>query len=200
MNIHSSTNSLSDQHTNMTIYLIRHGEAAQAWDEAPDPILSQRGINQANLLAKKYLPILKKGDFQLLSSPLARAQQTATPFQEALDSPITINRNYAEIPSPGVALVDRRNWLKALFTKTISELEAPQLEWRNNIIQAVESLEKDTLIFSHFMTINAIIGWINSNEKVVSYYPNHCSITRIEKVGNQFFIKALGEELTTIVR
>ncbi len=64
----------------------------------------------------------------------------------------------------------------------------------------MESLEKDTLIFSHFMTINAIIGWINSNEKVVSYYPNHCSITRIKKVGNQFFIKALGEELTTIVR
>ena len=70
MNIHSSTNSLSDQHTNMTIYLIRHGEAAQAWDEAPDPILSQHGINQANLLAKNF-PILKKRDFQLLSSPLA---------------------------------------------------------------------------------------------------------------------------------
>ena len=59
----------------MTIYLIRHGEAAQAWDEAPDPILSQNGINQADNLAKQYLSILKQGNFQLISSPLARAQQ-----------------------------------------------------------------------------------------------------------------------------
>ncbi|MFK7982936.1 MAG: histidine phosphatase family protein [Saprospiraceae bacterium] len=183
-----------------TIYLIRHGEAAQAWDEAPDPILSKNGIQQAQNLAKKYVPILKKSDFQLLSSPLARAQQTATPFQEALSSRIIINTNFAEIPSPGIALADRRNWLKALFGKTIAELEKPQLEWRNTIIQGVQSIEKNTLIFSHFMTINAIIGWITNNKHVVNYYPNYCSITQIEKVENQFIIKELGEELTTIVQ
>lgn len=186
--------------TKTTIYLIRHGEAAQAWDKAPDPILSQNGINQANNLAKKYLPILKKRDFQLVSSPLARAQQTAIPFEKGLNASAIINPNFAEIPSPGIALVDRRNWLKALFSKTINELEAPQLEWRNNIIQAVQSLEKNTLIFSHFMTINAIVGWIGNNEKIVSYYPNYCSITQIEKIGNQFFIKEKGEELTTIIQ
>ena len=184
----------------MTIYLIRHGEAAQAWDEAPDPILSQNGINQADNLAEKYLPILKQGDFQLISSPLARAQQTAKPFQVGLNIPVRINTNIAEIPSPGIALKDRRNWLKALFNKTVSELEAPQLEWRNNIIEGIQSLEKDTLIFSHFMTINAIVGWIANSEKVVSYYPNYCSITQIEKIGNQFTIKSLGEELSTVVQ
>lgn len=184
----------------MTIYLIRHGEAAQAWDEAPDPVLSQNGIEQSNTLAKEYLPSLVSENFQLLSSPLARAQQTAIPFQEMLDVPITINPNFAEIPSPGIALSERRNWLKALFTKNVSQLEEPQLDWRNNIIQAIKNLEKDTLIFSHFMTINAIIGWIRANEKVVSYYPNYCSITRIEKVENDYFIRSLGKELTTIVQ
>ena len=184
----------------MTIYLIRHGEAAQAWDEAPDPILSTNGIAQAQALAEQYLPMVSKGNFQLLSSPLARAQQTAIPFKEGLKIPVRINTNIAEIPSPGVALVDRRNWLKALFSKTISELEAPQLEWRNNIIQGMESIEKDTLIFSHFMTINAIVGWITGDERVVSYYPNYCSITQIEKIGNQFFIRSLGKELSTVVQ
>ncbi len=184
----------------MTIYLIRHGEAAQAWDEAPDPILSKNGKQQANSLAKQYLPNLQKGNFQLLSSPLARAQQTATPFEKGLNSPVIIHSNLAEIPSPGVALADRRNWLKALFDKTIDELEAPQLEWRNNIIQSIQSLENDSLIFSHFMTINAIIGWIRGNKKVVSYYPNYCSITKMEKIGKQFFIKELGKALETIVQ
>ena len=184
----------------MTIYLIRHGEAAQAWDEAPNPILSQNGINQADNLAKQYLSILKQGNFQLISSPLARAQQTASPFQIGLNATVRINSNIAEIPSPGIALKDRRNWLKALFNKTVSELEVPQLEWRNNIIQGMKSLEKDTLIFSHFMTINAIVGWITGDERVVSYYPNYCSITEIEKVRNQFFIKSLGKELSTVVQ
>lgn len=184
----------------MTIYIIRHGEAAQAWDEAPDPVLSTKGITQANALAEQYIPTASHKDLQLLSSPLARAQQTAIPFKEGLNIPVSINNNFAEIPSPGVALVDRRNWLKALFSKNISELEAPQLTWRTNIIQAVDSLEKDTLIFSHFMTINAIVGWINKDERIVSYYPNYCSMTKIEKVDNQFVIKSLGKELPTIIQ
>jgi len=154
----------------MTIYLIRHGEAAQAWDEAPDPILSDNGKIQAQTLA------------------------------ENLKVPVSINTNFAEIPSPGIVLKDRRNWLKALFTKTIHQLEQPQLDWRNNIIQGIKSLEKDTLIFSHFMTINAIVGWISRSEKVVNYYPNYCSITRIEKIANQYYIRELGAELTTIIQ
>ena len=184
----------------MTIYIIRHGEAAQAWDKAPDPILSNNGKAQAQALAEKYLPLLDTKNFQLVSSPLARAQQTAIPFQKGLNSPITVNSNFAEVPSPGIALSDRRNWLKVLFSKTIHELEQPQIEWRNNIIQGIESLEKDTLIFSHFMTINAIVGWIRSNEKIVSYYPNYCSITRMEKIDNKYYIKKLGEELATIIQ
>ena len=184
----------------MTIYLIRHGEAAQAWDEAPDPILSANGIDQAKLLAEQYLPIIANKEVQLLSSPLARAQQTAIPFQEGLNIPVSINNNFAEIPSPGIVLSERRNWLKALFSKNISELEAPQIEWRNNIIQSFNALEKDTLIFSHFMTINAIVGWIKKEERIVSYYPNYCSITQIEKIGNDYIIQSLGKELTTVIQ
>ncbi len=184
----------------MTIYLIRHGEAAQAWDEAPNPGLSENGQHQAVSLANEYLPSVVGGDFQLVSSPLLRAKQTAFPFQLAFGHPPIINPNIAEIPSPGVALKDRRNWLKALFTKKINELEQPQLDWRNNIIESISTIEKNTLIFSHFMTINAIVGWITGDERVVSYYPNYCSITQIEKIGNQFFIKSLGKELSTVVQ
>lgn len=184
----------------MTIYLIRHGEAAQAWDESPDPILSKNGQQQARQLADTYLPMLNLTDFQLVTSPLARAQETAIPFKEVLNISPIINTNFAEIPSPGILLADRRNWLKALFAKKITELAPPQLNWRNNIISGIQSLEKNTLIFSHFMTINAIVGWIRGNEQVVSYYPNYCSITKIEKVDNEFFIRELGKELTTVIQ
>ena len=139
-------------------------------------------------------------DFQLVSSPLQRAQETALPFQAALHLSPIINPNFAEVPSPGIALADRRNWLKGLFAKKVMELEQPQVNWRNNIIAGIQALEKNTLIFSHFMTINAVVGWIRGDEKLVSYYPNYCSITKIEQVGNQFFIRSLGKELTTIIQ
>lgn len=184
----------------MTIYLIRHGEAAQAWDKAPDPKLSTNGQIQAQKLANEYVPFLNATDFQLVSSPLQRAQETAIPFQESLNLLPRINRNFAEVPSPGIALADRRNWLKGLFSKKVNELEQPQIEWRNNIISGIQSLEKNTLIFSHFMTINAVVGWIRGNEKLVSYYPNYCSITKIERVGDAFFIRSFGKELSTVVQ
>lgn len=184
----------------MTIYLIRHGEAAQAWDKAPNPKLSGIGQMQAQKLADDYIPLLNARDFQLVTSPLQRAQETAIPFKEALNIAPIINPNFAEVPSPGIALADRRNWLKGLFNKKITELEQPQVKWRNNIISGIQSLEKNTLLFSHFMTINAVVGWIRGNEKLVSYYPNYCSITKIERVGNQFFIRSLGKELTTIIQ
>jgi len=184
----------------MIIYLIRHGEAAHAWDKAPDPKLSGNGQIQAQKLADDYLPLLNARDFQLVSSPLQRAQETAIPFQEALKLSPIINPNFAEVPSPSIALADRREWLKGLFSKKVNELEQPQVDWRNNIIAGIQSLEKNTLIFSHFMTINAVVGWIRGNEKLVSYYPNYCSITKIERVGNDFFIRSLGKELTTIIQ
>lgn len=184
----------------MTIYLIRHGEAAQAWDEAPDPALSKTGKEQAVKLAEEYLPIVKNKNFQLMSSPLLRAQQTALPFKESMGLAPIINQKIAEIPSPGIALKDRRDWLKALFTKRIKELEQPQLDWRNNIIQSISNLEKNTLIFSHFMTINAVVGWIKGDDRVVNYYPNYCSITKIVKKNCQYTIESLGNELTTIIQ
>ena len=183
----------------MTIYLIRHGEAAKAWDEDPNPELSANGQQQSLELANKYLPLLSD-DFQLLSSPLLRAQETALPFQKTMNLTPIIRSDFAEVPSPGIALVDRRNWLKQLFSKKINELEAPQLDWRNNIIKGIQSLEQNTLLFSHFMTINCIVGWIRQAEQLVNFYPNYCSISKITKINGQFEIQSLGEELTTIVR
>ena len=53
----------------MKIYLIRHGEAAQSWDQSADPGLSELGKEQAlecfNSLSKKE----DLSQFNLISSP-----------------------------------------------------------------------------------------------------------------------------------
>ena len=117
----------------VTIYLIRHGEANAAWNEDPDPGLSEKGKLQSEELKKELTQDLSSS-FEAISSPLLRAQETAKPLKETLGFDLNINDTFAEIPSPGIPLSERRDWLRGIFNAKVEEIEEPQLLWRNSII------------------------------------------------------------------
>ena len=183
----------------VTIYLIRHGEANAAWDEDPDPGLSEKGKLQSEELKKELTQDLSSG-FEAISSPLLRAQETAKPLKETLGFDLNINDTFAEIPSPGIPLSERRNWLRGIFNAKVKELEEPQLFWRNSIIESIKVLQKDTIIFSHFMVINCVVGWIKNSEKFVSFHPDNCSVTKIRREKDEFEILSIGRDFTTTVQ
>ena len=183
----------------VNIFLIRHGEANASWDEDRDPGLSEKGKLQSELLEKEILNSLPSR-FDAISSPLSRAKETATPLKEKLGFKLSINDIYAEIPSPGIPLSERRDWLKGIFSARIDELEKPQMEWRNKIIESLKLLKQDTIIFSHFMVINSIVGWINDSKNFVSFHPDNYSVTKIEKLGDTFKILNLGKDFSTTVQ
>ena len=83
----------------MDIYLVRHGEAAASWGQSADPGLSELGQQQAEQAASHLLATVPQ-DLQLISSPLARALETAQPLARALGKPITRNDIFREIPAP----------------------------------------------------------------------------------------------------
>ena len=183
----------------VTIYLVRHGEANAAWDEDPDPGLSEKGKRQSEELTKELIKDFPS-DFDAISSPLLRAQETAEPLWKLLEFELNINDTFAEIPSPGIPLSERRDWLKGVFNAKIEELEEPQLLWRKSIIESLKVLQKDTIIFSHFMVINCVVGWIKNSEKFVSFHPDNCSVTKIRKEKDKFEILNTGRDFTTTVQ
>ena len=183
----------------VTIYLIRHGEANAAWDEDPDPGLSEKGKLQSEELKKELTQDLSS-NFDAISSPLLRAQETAKPLKETLGFDLNINDTFAEIPSPGISLSERRDWLRGVFNKDVKELEEPQLKWRNSIIQSIKLIQNDTIIFTHFMVINCVVGWISNSRKFVSFHPDNCSITKIKKINGNFEILNLGKNIPTTVQ
>ena len=183
----------------INIYLIRHGEARAAWDQDPDPGLSKKGKLQSEALVKEIMPYLPSR-FNIYSSPLLRARETAIPLQNSLNFNLNIKNTYAEIPSPGIPLSERKIWLRKIFKSKIKELEEPQIDWRESILDSIKLLKKDTIIFSHFMVINCIVGWIVSADKLVTFYPDNCSITKIQKEGEYFKLKNLGKEFPNIVQ
>ena len=101
----------------MKIYLIRHGEAAQSWDQSADPGLSELGKEQAlecfNSLSKKE----DLSQFNLISSPLQRAQETSLHFKKNLNKQLSLNEAFREIPSPGNIFARAKKLVTRSFQK-----------------------------------------------------------------------------------
>ena len=110
----------------MKIILIRHGEAASSWEKSADPGLSDLGKAQAEECSNKLLKLKDINSFRLVSSPLSRAKETSKPLSKKINIPVSINPLFAEIPSPGINLSERKEWLQKVFKMKLSDLETPQ--------------------------------------------------------------------------
>ena len=184
----------------VNIYLIRHGEAGKSWDEDPDPGLSEKGKSQAQELSKYLAEDLSRGNFNLVSSPLLRAQETAHPIRDKFNLDISIDPTFSEIPSPGIPLSERSNWLKNIFKIDHRNLEEPQAAWREGVIQRLKSIDSDTMIFCHFMVINCVTGWLKNSNELVNFYPDNCSVTKLINDSGQISLISEGKDFLTTVQ
>ena len=181
------------------LLIVRHGEASASWEESTDPGLSDLGIVQAEECAKMLIKLEGIENYDLKSSPLKRAIETGTKLKEKLNKDLSIDSTYTENPSPGVSFKNRQKWLKEIFNKKIDELEKPQKNWHENIISEIKKIENSTIIFSHFMVINTIVAHVEKNPSMVCFYPDNCSITELNKKGNEVELISLGNQLNSIV-
>ena len=63
----------------------------------------------------------------------------------------------------------------------------------------MHDLPDETVVFSHFIAINAIVGFLSDSPSVTVFRPNYCSITTLEKTANGLALVELGESLDTRV-
>ncbi|MFT5710976.1 MAG: broad specificity phosphatase PhoE [Halioglobus sp.] len=182
----------------MDIFLVRHGEAAAAWGQDPDPGLSDLGKQQAIAATQKLLPQL--GDIvQVVSSPLLRAQQTARPLVEARQTELVINNAFREIPAPG-PLADRKTWLRGFMKQSWSEQPEELLQWRANALDQLQQLATPTVVFSHFLVLNAIVGAIKAQAETLVFWPDNASITHLKLDTNgELSLVALGAQMDTVI-
>tara|TARA_B100001996_G_scaffold260920_1_gene203214 strand:+ start:351 stop:929 length:579 start_codon:yes stop_codon:yes gene_type:complete len=188
------------------IYLIRHGEALDGWTSL-DPKLSDKGKEQAKSL-RTFVANKNLKNIEVISSPLLRCIETCEIALNKSNEGIKIDQNFSELPSPVKDLNSRVDWLKKVLPLTWEELENNKesklsnidySKWRKNIITEVLSTKVETIIFTHFVVINSIVGSILGSNKVVNFYPNNCSITQLAIQNNKLGIIELGESQSTKV-
>ena len=181
------------------IYMVRHGRASAGWDTALDPELDELGQSQAREVASQ-LHSLQLGN--VITSPLMRCQQTAAPLAQMWQLVPQVCAEVSEIPSPkGVAMSDRIAWLRQAMQGTWSELGSEYVAYRDCITDFVRDIQTDAVIFSHFIAINAVIGGVLGDDRLVIRSLDNCSTTIFERdtTGNLSLVQG-GHEADTLIR
>ena len=173
------------------LYLVRHGKATAGWDEDYDPGLDELGRSQARRAAQALKPL---GILRIISSPLARARETAIPLAEAWGCSVEIEERVGEIPPPEKGLSDRGLWLGEVITQKWPDLSRDLRVWRDGVIEGLFSLDSETVVFSHFIAINAAVGKATGDERVLSFMPHNGSITVISTENGRFELVRLGSQ------
>lgn len=173
------------------LYLVRHGKAAAAWDTDYDPGLDDRGRAEAEKTAHTLAPL---GPLDIVSSPLARTRQTATPLADLWGVSVKIEERVGEIPSPVKDLSERGEWLIDLMGQEWSTLSQDLHMWRMDVVEALLALDRETVVFSHFIAINAAVGAATGDDRVVSFWPGNASVTVLEKKNNTLALIQRGSQ------
>lgn len=185
-----------------TVRLVRHGRAAAGWDVDPDPDLDETGRAQAGVVAAQLAAHWSTSSAgAIVSSPLRRCRSTAGTYAALVGRPIAVAPEVAEIPSPeGVDMPDRVDWLRAAMAGRWADLDPRYREYRDGVVDFVRGCDDGTVIFSHFVAINAVIGAALDDDRVVIRSLDNCSITTIAVDGDRLVLVEGGHEADTLIR
>jgi broad specificity phosphatase PhoE len=186
------------------LYFVRHAKPAASWGEDPDPGLDALGHSQAQTTADDLLS--RTGPLRIFTSPLMRCRETAKPLERAWKREAELFPTAAEIPSPPLGLSERHVWLQRAMAGTWAEMQAtapagsPDFSaWRRNLIAGIRSLSEPTVIYTHFIAINVIVGSARGSDAVVGFRPDHASVTIVDTDSPTLRIVELGREAVTSV-
>lgn len=180
------------------VYLVRHGRAAAGWDVDPDPDLDELGRAQADEVASRLGPL---GPLEVITSPLRRCRSTAAPLSVAWGVSAMVDPAVAEIPSPeGIAMVDRVEWLRAAMAGTWSELGDRYTGYRDAVVDRIRSVSADSVVFSHFVAINTVIGVCVGDDRLVVRRLDNGSVTVVDVDAGRLSLVEGGHEADTLIR
>ena len=179
------------------LYLIRHGKASGVWGMEKDPGLDDLGHTQAKTVALTLAPL---GPLPIITSPLARTRETSEPLAKIWQTKARVEPRVGEIRFPSETPADRVRWLKEVMIDQWPNLDRHLRQWRQEVLEALVSVDTDTVVFTHYIAINVAVGYATEDSRVVCFSPDNASITVMETRGNSLFLIDRGVEADTEVR
>lgn len=179
------------------IYLVRHGKAMAGWGMEKDPGLDDLGQAQAKAAALTLAPL---GPIPIITSPLTRTRETCRPLAKIWELEPRVEKRVGEIRFPSETPADRVRWLKEVMVDQWPNLDRDLRQWRQEVIEALVSIDTDTVVFTHYIAINVAVGHATEDDRVVCFRPDNASITVLESNGDNLLLIERGTEAVTEVR
>ena len=167
------------------VYLMRHAKTVESWRTVPDAPLGEVGHGQARKAARDLAPL---GPLPLWSSPLRRARETAHPLATLWNTDIRIEPRIAEIPAPGTDPKVRGDWLMRTLASRWLDMDADLRAWRDDVLDTIRAVREDTVMVTHYVVINAVVGAATNDDRVICFHPDNTDTTVIERVGGRLTV------------
>jgi broad specificity phosphatase PhoE len=65
---------------------------------------------------------------------------------------------------------------------------------RQGVIEALLALDADSVVFTHFIAINVVVGAATGDDRVACFWPDNGSITIVEADGSSLSLIERGDE------
>jgi broad specificity phosphatase PhoE len=95
---------------------------------------------------------------------------------------------------------DRVGWLREAMTGTWSDLGSHYSNYRDQVVARVAACTTDTVIFSHFVAINSVIGACLDDDRLVIRSLDNCSVTVVDVSAEGIVLVEAGHEADTLIR
>ena len=176
------------------LYLVRHGRPVALSTEADDAGLDPAGVAQAEAMAERLAPL---GPLPIIVSPLRRTRETAEPLERRWGA-ARVEPAVGEIPWC-VPFATRAEWLREIVASRWNEIEPELRAWRDSVIVSLLALPVSTVVISHFVAITAAVGAATASDRVISFSPDHCSVTVLDVQHGRLRLVERGAEAATRV-
>ena len=92
-----------------------------------------------------------------------------------------------------------RKMVTGVYETKMARSNDDVLAWRSTAICFVKSLSSPSVLFTHFLLINAIVGEIMKVDRTFYFWPENCSITHIRSNGISLELVSLGHQMRSVV-
>ena len=179
------------------LYLVRHARATGGFGEAADPALDDLGQKQAEAMATTLAPL---GPLPMLTSPLRRARDTAAALERHWNTMAIVDAGVGEVPAPSDDLAEREKWIRQAMGQTWTDLGPRYTSWRTMVTELLLRIKADTVVVSHFVAINAVIGHATGDDRVMCAALGNASVTTVDHDNRSFTLVDIGEQDATVVQ
>jgi broad specificity phosphatase PhoE len=131
---------------------------------------------------------------------MRRCRETAAPYAALVGGAAAIDARVGEVAAPA-GVSDRRAWLLENFpwrggpSRNWTSLDPALCAWREDVLAAVRAITQETVVFTHFVAINVIVGAALAREETIVCRPDYASITELSASENDLRLVRSGAEM-----